>query len=124
MLMCQMLEKVGSDYCYFCVDFKNFSLILKIWIMSDAIHHECGIALVRLLKPLHYYQEKYGSYLYGLNRLYILMETSCTIAVSDDDSSAGQISLLFPRYLASKSKYSFSVIISITGNATGAFPVE
>ena len=74
MLMCQMLEKVGSDYCYFCVDFKNFSLILKIWIMSDAIHHECGIALVRLLKPLHYYQEKYGSYLYGLNRLYILME--------------------------------------------------
>ena len=42
--------------------------------MSDVIHHECGIALVRLLKPLHYYQEKYGSYLYGLNRLYILME--------------------------------------------------
>ena len=42
--------------------------------MSDVIHHECGIALVRLLKPLHYYQEKYGSCLYGLNRLYILME--------------------------------------------------
>lgn len=42
--------------------------------MSDTIHHECGIALVRLLKPLHYYQEKYGTYLYGLNRLYLLME--------------------------------------------------
>ena len=42
--------------------------------MSDTIHHECGFALIRLLKPLDYYQEKYGSYLYGLNRLYILME--------------------------------------------------
>ena len=42
--------------------------------MSDIINHECGIALIRLLKPLEYYQNKYGSYLYGLNRLYILME--------------------------------------------------
>ncbi|MFA6334891.1 MAG: amidophosphoribosyltransferase [Bacteroidales bacterium] len=42
--------------------------------MSDVLHHECGIALVRLLKPLEYYKNKYGSYLYGLNRLYILME--------------------------------------------------
>ncbi len=42
--------------------------------MSDTIHHECGFALIRLLKPLDYYQKKYGSYLYGLNRLYILME--------------------------------------------------
>jgi len=42
--------------------------------MSDILNHECGIALVRLLKPLDYYQNKYGSYLYGLNRFYILME--------------------------------------------------
>ncbi len=42
--------------------------------MSDVLNHECGIALVRLLKPLDFYQKKYGSYLYGLNRLYILME--------------------------------------------------
>jgi amidophosphoribosyltransferase len=42
--------------------------------MSDIIKHECGIALVRLLKPLDYYREKYGSVLYGLNRFYILME--------------------------------------------------
>lgn len=42
--------------------------------MSDVINHECGIAFIRLLKPLEYYREKYGSYLYGLNRLYILME--------------------------------------------------
>ncbi|MDD5728331.1 MAG: hypothetical protein PHV59_07200 [Victivallales bacterium] len=42
--------------------------------MSDAIKHECGIALIRLLKPLAYYQRKYGSALYGLNKLYLLME--------------------------------------------------
>jgi len=42
--------------------------------MGDIIKHECGIALVRLLKPLEFYKQKYGSALYGLNRLYILME--------------------------------------------------
>lgn len=42
--------------------------------MSDSIKHECGIAFIRLLKPLSYYQEKYGTALYGLNKLYLLME--------------------------------------------------
>jgi amidophosphoribosyltransferase len=42
--------------------------------MSDAIKHECGIAFIRLLKPLDYYQQKYGSSLYGLKKLYLLME--------------------------------------------------
>ncbi|MGK9125936.1 class II glutamine amidotransferase [Olivibacter sp. SA151] len=42
--------------------------------MSDSIKHECGIALIRLLKPLSYYQEKYGTSLYGINKLYLLME--------------------------------------------------
>lgn len=42
--------------------------------MSEAIKHECGIALIRLLKPLAYYQEKYGTWQYGLNKLYLLME--------------------------------------------------
>lgn len=42
--------------------------------MSDAIKHECGIALVRLLKPLSYYQEKYGTPYYGINKMYLLME--------------------------------------------------
>lgn len=42
--------------------------------MSDQIKHECGIAFIRLLKPLSYYQEKYGTTLYGLNKLYLLME--------------------------------------------------
>lgn len=42
--------------------------------MSEAIKHECGIALVRLLKPLDYYQKKYGTWQYGLQRLFLLME--------------------------------------------------
>jgi len=42
--------------------------------MSDQIKHECGVAFIRLLKPLTYYQEKYGTALYGLNKLYLLME--------------------------------------------------
>lgn len=42
--------------------------------MSDPIKHECGIAFIRLLKPLDYYLEKYGTALYGLNKLYLMME--------------------------------------------------
>lgn len=42
--------------------------------MSDAIRHECGLAYIRLLKPLAYYHRKYGSAFYGLNKLYLLME--------------------------------------------------
>ena len=42
--------------------------------MSDILHHECGIALIRLRKPLRHYQQKYGSALYGLHKLYLLME--------------------------------------------------
>ncbi|KAA5547418.1 amidophosphoribosyltransferase [Adhaeribacter rhizoryzae] len=42
--------------------------------MSDEIKHECGIALVRLRKPIQYYAEKYGTAMYGINKLYLLME--------------------------------------------------
>lgn len=42
--------------------------------MSDPIQHECGLAFIRLRKPFEYYSEKYGSVLYGLNKLYLLME--------------------------------------------------
>ena len=42
--------------------------------MSDAIKHECGIALIRLKKPLSYYKEKYGTALYGINKMYLMME--------------------------------------------------
>ncbi len=42
--------------------------------MSDAIKHECGIALVRLLKPLDHYKKKYGSSFYGLQKMYLMLE--------------------------------------------------
>src|SRR6056297_100789 len=42
--------------------------------MSDQLKHECGIALIRFRKPLEYYQAKYGTWMYGLQKLYLLME--------------------------------------------------
>ena len=42
--------------------------------MSELIKHECGIAMLRLLKPIEYYQKKYGTAFYGLNKMYLLME--------------------------------------------------
>ena len=42
--------------------------------MTDSIKHECGIAMIRLLKPLDFYSEKYGTWQYGLDKLYLLME--------------------------------------------------
>ena len=40
----------------------------------EQLKHECGVALVRLLKPQSYYKEKYGTQTYGLNKLYLMME--------------------------------------------------
>lgn len=40
----------------------------------EQLKHECGIAMIRLLKPLEYYQQKYGTWMFGLNKLYLLME--------------------------------------------------
>jgi len=42
--------------------------------VSDQIKHECGIALVHLKKPLHFYQHKYGSYMYGVDKMFLMME--------------------------------------------------
>ncbi|HQV66003.1 MAG TPA: amidophosphoribosyltransferase [Saprospiraceae bacterium] len=42
--------------------------------MSDSIKHECGLALIRLLKPLDYYHKKYGTALYGLNKMNLLLQ--------------------------------------------------
>ena len=42
--------------------------------MSDAIKHECGISVIRLLKPLEYYKRKYGTAFYGVNKMYLMME--------------------------------------------------
>ena len=40
----------------------------------EQMKHECGVALIRLLKPLEYYEQKYGTKRYGLNKLYLMME--------------------------------------------------
>lgn len=40
----------------------------------EELKHECGVAMIRLLKPLEYYQKKYGTWMYALNKLYLLME--------------------------------------------------
>ena len=42
--------------------------------MEREIHEDCGVAMIRLLKPLEYYQQKYGTWMYGLNKLYLMME--------------------------------------------------
>ena len=41
----------------------------------EQLKHECGVAMIRLLKPLEYYEKKYGTWMYGLNKLYLLMRS-------------------------------------------------
>ncbi len=57
--------------------------------MSDSIKHECGIALLRLLKPLDFYKKKYGTALYGLNKMYLLMQKQ----VNRGQDGAGLVSI-------------------------------
>ncbi len=52
----------------------RFAFYIQSQRMSDQIKHECGIALIRLLKPLQYYEDKYGSPLYGLKKLQLLLQ--------------------------------------------------
>lgn len=59
--------------------------------MSELIRHKCGIALVRLMKPLEYYQFKYGSWRYGLQKLYLMMEKQR----NRGQDGAGVVSLKF-----------------------------
>ena len=47
---------------------------VAIDIQMEQLKHECGVAMIRLRKPLDYYKEKYGTYAYALNKLYLLME--------------------------------------------------
>ena len=54
---------------------KSYQIILQHnSIDMEKLKHECGVAMVRLLKPLRYYQEKYGTWMWGLNKRYLLME--------------------------------------------------
>ena len=63
--------------------------------MSDQIKHECGIALLRLLKPMAYYQKKYGTPLYGLNKMYLLMQKQ----VNRGQDGAGLVNIKLDPFL-------------------------
>jgi len=63
--------------------------------MGEPIKHECGIALIRLLKPLAYYKEKYHTPLYGLNKLYILMEKQHNRG--QDGAGVGMVNMNLPQ---------------------------
>ena len=70
----RIFQKPNLKIFWFELRPNRLSLHLRNEPMSDALYHECGIAFIRLLKPLSYYQKKYGTPLYGLNKLYLLME--------------------------------------------------
>jgi len=59
--------------------------------MSDSIKHECGIALLRLLKPLEFYQNKYGTNMYALNKMFLMMQKQ----VNRGQDGAGLVTLKF-----------------------------
>ena len=59
--------------------------------MSDPIKHECGIAFLRLLKPLEFYKKKYGTNLYGLNKMFLMMQKQ----VNRGQDGAGLVALKF-----------------------------
>ena len=59
---------------YLVPDIINFPDLNNKITMSDSIKHECGIAMLRLRKPMEYYIEKYGTWNYGLQKMYLMME--------------------------------------------------
>ena len=74
--------------------------------MSDEIGHHCGIALIRLRKPLAYYEEKYGTPLWGFNQLFLLMEKQHNRG--QDGAGIGSMKLNMPPGEAfSRKKYEF-----------------
>lgn len=90
--------------------------------MSDAIKHECGIAMVRLLKPLAYYREKYGDSLWGLNKLYLLMEKQHNRGQEGAGMAAGKVEcpargrIYFPRTGGRDRSYSGDLFLGPPGH--------
>lgn len=90
--------------------------------MSDSIKHECGIALIRLLKPLQYYIDKYETPLYGINKLYLLMEKQH----NRGQDGAGVATIKFDvepgtRYISRYRSVSKNAISEIFGKITSKF---
>ena len=89
--------------------------------MSDQIKHECGFVLIRLRKPLEYYKEKYGSWMYGLHKLYLLMEKQH----NRGQDGAGVVSLKLDqksgtKYLSRKRSNKQNPIQDVFQNINGA----
>lgn len=96
--------------------------------MTEPLKHECGIAMIRLLKPLKYYQEKYGTWQYGLNKLYLLMEKQhnrgqegAGLAVVKTDSPPGSEFIFRERALGSGA---ISEIFSIVNQKYEKVPAD
>ena len=64
----QLKEAIKREQSQTCLNFAECELA------GPKVKHECGVALIRLLKPLSYYERKYGTWRYGLNKLYLMME--------------------------------------------------
>ena len=93
--------------------------------MSDAIKHECGIAMIRLLKPLSYYKEKYGSSFYALNKMYLLMEKQH----NRGQDGAGLANIKFDmkpgkRYISRHRSNTSTPIKDLFAHINGRFEVE
>ena len=93
--------------------------------MSDSIKHECGIALIRLLKPLEYYVEKYRTISYGLNKLYLLMEKQHN---RGQDGAGAAVIKLDPipgsQFINRARSTTNQPIVDVFGQIFGAFPKD
>jgi len=90
--------------------------------MSDAIKHECGVAFIRLRKPLSYYREKYGTHWYGLTKLQFLMTKQ--LNRGQDGAGMGVVKLdpaYGDRYLARKRSASKTALSDIFEEIAKAF---
>lgn len=68
----KLFPKIPKKCATFALSFCEPSVAIDI--QMEQLKHECGVAMIRLRKPLEYYKEKYGTYAYALNKLYLLME--------------------------------------------------
>ena len=93
--------------------------------MSDAIKHECGIAFIRLRKPLEFYKEKYGTELWGLKKLQMLMNKQLN---RGQDGSGLAVIKLDPeygsRYIASLFYKIYDIIVSRQGVGSTYHPIH
>ena len=89
--------------------------------MSDAIKHECGVAFIRLRKPLSFYKEKYGSYWYGLHKMQFMMTKQ--LNRGQDGAGMGVVKLdpeFGDRYLARQRSATKTALSDVFENVFGA----